>query len=92
MAFRSDAAPSGDLLPEGWRTGVNQDDARRRAKFVNFGCSLLVRAFLMVCAGLFYWREMMTGGLLGEPVTYAMVAMMGDFTRVLAKALTPGTK
>lgn len=65
---------------------------RLRAKTVNFGATFGARAVIMAAACFFLWQAFVKYGIIDHWLGFGVVAMGADFSRVLAKCMTPGTK
>lgn len=65
---------------------------RLAAKTMNFGATILARLILMGAAGYYLWDVYQFSGQVPRGVALGLFAMVGDFGRVLIKAMEPGTK
>lgn len=80
------------MKPFGVEETPDERRMRLRAKTVNFSATFLARAVIMAAAGYFMLQEFRKWGYIDRRIGFGLVAMGADFTRVLGKCMTPGTK
>ena len=65
---------------------------RLAAKTVNFGATIIARIVIFIGAGMYGWEIYEATYAVPRGVVIGMVAMLGDFCRVLIKMMEPGSK
>ncbi len=76
----------------GWDEPADARKRRLRAKTINFSCTIGARVLLFVGVGYFFWKQYQWHGVINRGLIVAMLAMLADFGRVMAKMMTHGTK
>lgn len=69
-----------------------QRKKRMAAKTVNFGATFLVRIIIIAAALYFGYQTVELTGVFPRGVGIGIFVMVGDFGRVLLKAMEPGSK
>lgn len=69
-----------------------QRKKRMAAKTVNFGATFLVRIIIIGAAGYFGYQVYESTGAFPRNIGIGIFVMVGDFGRVLIKAMEPGSK
>lgn len=69
-----------------------QRKKRLAAKTVNFGATFLARLILIGAAGYYGYEQFQQTGVINRGVAMGVFIMLGDFGRVMLKAMEPGSK
>lgn len=69
-----------------------QRKKRMAAKTVNFGATFLARLIIIGAAGYYGYQAFEMTGIIPRGVSVGIFVMVGDFGRVILKAMEPGSK
>lgn len=69
-----------------------QRKKRLAAKTVNFGATFLARLIIIGAAGYYGYEQFQQTGIVPRGVAMGVFVMLGDFGRVILKAMEPGSK